>query len=102
MMNRYQDIKETKTSTGVRYMETVRFPKIPLSSNDIYVITVDGDRYDLLAQQYYSDSTLYWIILRANPAAPSNTLIPEPGTQLRIPADYVGILSEYQYINSRK
>ena len=68
-MGRYQNIKiltDSVVKPGVRFYATVRYPEIPLSENDIYLITVSGDRLDLLAQQYYGDSNLYWIISSAN------------------------------------
>ena len=49
----------------LRYRD-VKYPLIPRAENDIYVFTGDGDRYDILAQQYYNDSSLYWIISSAN------------------------------------
>ena len=65
-MNRYANIPELKTSTGTRYLGTTFYPEIPYSENDIYVYTTEGDRLDNLAQQYYGDVTLYWIIASAN------------------------------------
>ena len=64
MINRYSNIGILKSSTGNRYYKTNYYPDIPLASNDIYVITTEGDRYDILAQQYYSDSSLWWVIIR--------------------------------------
>jgi hypothetical protein len=54
-MNRYQNIPIIKNSEGTRYYKDNKYPRIPLSVNDIYVITTIGDRFDLLALQYYSD-----------------------------------------------
>ena len=51
-MARYTDIPETITPDGKRIYKTVHYPEIPRSSNDIYVFTTIGDRYDTLAQQY--------------------------------------------------
>ncbi len=48
-MNRYQDIPVIKSATGKQIYATSRDPEIPLSENDIYVYTSQGDRYDLLA-----------------------------------------------------
>ena len=83
-----------------RYVVT-RYPQIPVSPSDTYVYTVRGDRYDTLAQNYYSDYTLWWIISHANPNQPSDSLYPEIGAQIRIPGtDLIGaILSRYENIN---
>ena len=55
-MNRYQNIPKTKINKKLVY-RTSRYPEILLSPNDIYVYTTQGDRFDTLAQQYYSDSS---------------------------------------------
>ena len=72
----------------------------PLSVNDIYVITTVGDRYDLLANQYYGDSTLWWIISIANSLLPQNSIFIPEGTQLRIPTNVTPILTSYNQLNS--
>ena len=99
-MNRYKNIPIIRSSTGTRYYRDSKYPRIPLSSNDIYVITTTGDRLDLLAQQYYSDSSLWWIISIANEDLPQNSLFIPVGTQLRIPSDVATILSEYETLNT--
>jgi hypothetical protein len=102
-MNRYQNIeilKDSAVKPKVRFYKTVYYPEIPLSENDIYVITVDGDRLDLLASQYYGDSTLYWIISRANSNLSQNSLYPLSGIQIRIPSNYGSILSSFNILNN--
>jgi len=86
-MNRYSQIPITKTQENPkpRY-STVRYPQIPLDSSDIYVYVNQGDRYDTLASTFYGDSSLWWIINRANPAQDSNSLFPSVGAQIRIPS----------------
>jgi hypothetical protein len=86
-MNRYAQIPTTTTQEdpNPRY-STVKYPQIPLDSTDIYVYINQGDRYDTLAQSFYNDSTLWWVINRANPAQDSNSLFPSVGAQIRIPA----------------
>jgi phage tail protein X len=99
-MNRYQNTPIEKSTTGKRIYKTVRYPDIPLSENDMYVYTVQGDRYDILAQQYYSDSSLWWIISIANEQLAQNSLIIPEGIQIRIPANPQGVLDIYNQINS--
>jgi hypothetical protein len=68
-MKRYKNIglfNPLTTSTQRRYT-TTKYPEISRSFEDIYVYTAMGDRYDILALSYYSDSTLWWIISSANP-----------------------------------
>ena len=84
----------------LRYRD-VKYPLIQRAINDIYVFTGDGDRYDILAQQYYNDSSLYWIISSANYGTRPDSLLPPPGTQIRIPAPsrINEILSSYENLN---
>jgi hypothetical protein len=99
-MNRYQDIKILKNLQGRDYYATVRYPEVPLSESDVYVITTDGDRFDTLAQQYYQDSSLWWIISIANTDLKQNSLFIPVGTQLRIPTNLTSILDSYFNLNN--
>jgi phage tail protein X len=98
-MNRYQNIPIIKNLAGTRYYKDNKYPRIPLSVNDIYVITTDGDRFDTLASQYYGDSSMWWIISTANESLPQNSLFIPLGTQLRIPTDVAGVMSRYNALN---
>jgi hypothetical protein len=101
-MNRYSQIPITQTeeNPNPRY-STVRYPQISLDSSDIYVYVSQGDRYDTLAQSFYGDPSLWWVINRANPAQDSNSLFPTVGAQIRIPAsDRVSlIVTLYENLN---
>lgn len=101
MANRYRDIQHNITSDGVDYIDNPIYPNIPLSDQDYYVISTGGDRYDTLAQQFYSDYTLWWIIAMANNSERAS-LIVEPGIQLRIPANKENILQLYRDINKAR
>jgi len=88
-MPRYNNTKITKTKktqfrerSSNRYKTTI-YRNVPFSNSDLYVISQDGDRFDLLANQYYGDSSLWWYIAQANHLSTMNI---EPGTSLRIPA----------------
>lgn len=101
-MGRYQNIKILTNSVvkpSVRFYSTVRYPEIPLSENDIYVITVFGDRLDILAQQYYGDSSLYWVISSANNNLRKDSLFIEEGTQIRIPTDVGTVVNNFNLLN---
>jgi hypothetical protein len=100
-MNRYQDIQIIKNSEGTRYYKNSKYPRIPLSINDIYVITTEGDRFDILAQQYYGDSSLWWIISIANEELKQGSLYIPLGTQIRIPSNYSEILISYKTLNQQ-
>ena len=99
-MNRYQNIPQTKIDKKLVYV-TSRYPEVPVTSDDVYVYTVQGDRFDVLAQQYYKDSSLWWIISIVNTdKLPQNSLIIPEGIQIRIPAFYAGIINAFNRINS--
>lgn len=98
-MNRYQDIPVIKSSTGKQIYATSRYPEIPLSENDIYVYTTQGDRYDVLALNYYGDSSLWWVIASANPNVDLMTLVIPEGVQIRIPGNFSRVISEFNLIN---
>ena len=100
-MNRYQYIKvEKNPETRVRQYRDSKYPTVPTSANDIYVITTIGDRFDLLANQYYGDQTLWWIISIANSTLPQNSIFIPTGTQIRIPTNVTEIISSYNELNS--
>ena len=99
-MNRYQDITKIKNSAGITYYRDNKYPIIPLSVDDIWVITTAGDRFDRLAQQYYNDYTLWWVISIANDNLPQNSLYPPVGEQIRIPVNVSEIISNYNSLNS--
>lgn len=98
-MNRYLNIP-TITINKKPVYRTVRYPEIPLSENDWYVTSVQGDRFDILASEFYQDETLYWIISIANNTLKQNSLVITEGLQIRIPANVAGIINEYKRINN--
>ena len=85
-MGRYDTTKIIKVKDGPHdgkiKKNTKFYKKIPESNNDVYVQTVDGDRLDQLAFQYYGDQHLWWYIARANNLKFNNI---KAGTVLRIP-----------------
>jgi phage tail protein X len=99
-MNRYQNIPKTKINGKLVY-RTSRYPEVPLSINDVYVYTTQGDRFDTLAQQYYSDSSLWWVISIANTdkVNQSTIVIPE-GLQIRIPSNFANVVQDFNIINA--
>jgi len=94
MESRYTNNYIKKTSDGRTVYQSKIYPNIPLSDEDIYVATETGDRLDTLAYQYYSDSTLWWIIASANNIHNASIGLRE-GTILRIPQNYIQILSAF-------
>lgn len=99
MNNRYQNIQIVKTDALLdRYYVNNIYPDIPYSENDSYVITVLGDRLDILAFNFYGETSLWWVIASANSLS-GDSIYLTPGTQLRIPSNVMGILNDYKLIN---
>lgn len=107
-MNRYQNIRVARLNVKPAYV-TTRYPEVPLSDNDIYVYTTQGDRFDILANQYYQDQSLWWLISIANTAVagtslpsdlPQDSLVIPEGIQIRIPANYANIIDNFKTLNS--
>ena len=107
-MSRYSNIPITRGPNPIdnskdnqpRYLN-VKYPEIARRGDDIYIFTRVSDRYDVLAQSYYNDSSLYWIISTANYNNSQASLLPAIGTQIRIPAPsrISQILSDYENLN---
>ena len=83
-----------------RYYKALKYPEIPLSINDIYITTTSGDRLDLLANQFYKDVDLWWIIATANPnVVRRDSFNLKPGLEIRIPANIQFVIEEFERIN---
>ena len=70
-----------------KHYKNIKYPFIPLSTSDIYVTTVKGDRLDNLAFQFYGDPNLWWYIAKANNLTTMNVAA---GKSLVIPASADG------------
>ena len=100
MRNRTQYTIQNKTSQGKRYYKPLRYPFISLSSNDIYILTTIGDRLDTLADQFYNDVRLWWIIANANPdIVRRDSYSLKPNLEVRIPSNTSQILEDFKQIN---
>ena len=99
MARRYENIKTRKTISGkIGYLPTT-YPSVALSNEDYYIIAREQDRMDLLANDFYGDPTLWWVIANANGSLSRDSLTPPIGTQLRIPSNPTPTLSAFKNIN---
>lgn len=81
-------------------LKPLRYPEIPLSANDMYVMTLEGDRLDLMAEQFYKDTRLWWIIAQANPSKiRRDSYTVKSGIEIRIPREINLILKNFKNIN---
>jgi phage tail protein X len=99
MAGRYAYSRSLQTSDTKRnYLESTIYPKVKSNDNDMYIISEEGDRLDILASKYYGDTSLWWIIAVANNLNDAS-FYPEAGLQLRIPSNMSAILNDFQKIN---
>ena len=94
MASRYENNKTKKLNDGRVVYKSKLYPKIPKSDKDIYIVTQTGDRLDTLANQFYENSSLWWIIASANNVHDAPFALPD-GTELRIPMNYVSIMNNF-------
>ena len=89
-----------RTTEGKRIFKAAKYPEIPLSIEDIYIITTIEDRLDSLANHFYNDVDLWWIIATANPdIVRRDSFKLKSGLELRIPQDYHSIITDFEEIN---
>ena len=92
MTDRLFSLRKKRSTDKKRYYNQIRYPEIPLSMDDVYIITKDGDRLDLLAEQFYKDTELWWVISISNiNKIKRDSFFIEPGTQIRIPQNVESI-----------
>ena len=97
-MKRYQYTKIKKNKFGEQVYKSTMYPHIKKSEDDIYIRTIDGDRLDNLANKYYKNPDLWWVIAQANHIG-KGTLVIEPGLQIRIPTDLSDIINDLEDLN---
>lgn len=98
-MKRYSNIQIGSRYDGKRVYRSTTYPTIPLSTNDLVIVSNDSDYLDTLAYKYYGDPTLYWIIACANNIGKGRMSVP-PGMSLRIPTNVNQIVSAFNKLNS--
>ena len=86
-VNRYQF---TKVHDNKDCYKTTHYPGFPKLPTDLYIISRDQDRLDLLANEFYEDPRYWWVIAKANNLGKGTLHIPM-GIQLRIPFPITGL-----------
>ena len=99
-MNRVRNQEIKLTSGKKRYFKYLKYPEIPLDISDVYIMTKIGDRLDALSYQYYNNSDLWWILIKANPNKLKRDSFFMPiGIQLRIPINIEPIVNDFEKLN---
>jgi hypothetical protein len=81
---RYATATTKKTTDGKRYLESLIIPVVPVTAADTYIVVTSTERLDKLAQSFYGDSSMWWVIATANGIGKGSIVVP-PETRLRIP-----------------
>ena len=88
---RYKNSKIFKDRNNIRYYKSTIVPNIPIRDTDIFAYPLYGDRFDTIANRYYGDPNLWWIIAKANEIG-KGKISPDPEKKLRIPTEIEPIL----------
>ena len=80
-MNRYDRVKKV-SENKISRIGTADFPKVEDKNSDILLIATQGDRCDVISQEYYGTPDFWWFIASVNKLKSNNI---EAGTQLRVP-----------------
>ena len=99
-MERYSNTRIKRKLNGDRVYSYTLYPKIPIKNSDVFISPVYGTRLDTLANQYYQDSSLWWIIAQANGIKGFTALYTKNFKgELRIPTQIQDILNNFESMN---
>ena len=99
-MNRYEYTKILSNQDGKRFRKNTLYPKILPKNTDVIYMTQERDRWDSLANSYYNDTSLWWIIARANSKHFKGTLACPVAVYIVIPTEIGDVLNELERLNS--
>ena len=80
-MSRYDNTSKIQNKQFVS-IGTSYLPKHEEKNSDVLLIATEGDRCDLISQEYYGTTEYWWYIASVNNLKSNNI---EAGTQLRVP-----------------
>tara|TARA_B100000029_G_C17318529_1_gene867143 strand:+ start:534 stop:836 length:303 start_codon:yes stop_codon:yes gene_type:complete len=99
-MNRYENTRVKRNRTLDRVYSYTLYPKIPLKNSDIYITPKYSERLDNLANKYYEDPSLWWIIAQANGIKGFTALYTKNFKgELRIPTEIQDIINDFESMN---
>lgn len=97
-MRRYSTNAVQTRWDGKQVYKSTVYPTVKPAASDLLIIASETDHLDTLAQKYYGDPTLWWIIASVNNVGKGRLSV-EPGTQLRIPLDILPIINQLKSLN---
>ena len=98
MRYKYTKRKQDK-ETNNRILTTTVYPQIISKNTDLIYYTKFNDSYMKLANTYYKDQSLWWVIAEANNLREGRFAL-NPNEELRIPINLAPILLEFRELNS--
>ena len=97
MPSRYSNTKIKRDKSGIRVYKTTYYPDIPIRNEDQFIYPRFGERLDTLAYKFYGDSTLWWVIAKAN-GIRGKLNVPKD-TEIRIPGNITQVLDDFDNLN---
>jgi len=99
-MSRYNNTRvRFKKEYGRTYSYTM-YPKIPIKNSDVFITPQYGIRLENLANKYYQDTSLWWIIAQANGIKGFTALYTKNFKgELRIPTEIQDIINDFESMN---
>ena len=86
-MRRYKKTRILNDRNNERYLSTRTYKPIPKQDTDIYIIGKIGQTLINLADTYYNDVDMWWVIATANPGCFEGGVNLKVGKEYRIPTD---------------
>tara|TARA_B100000519_G_C14139842_1_gene389304 strand:- start:591 stop:887 length:297 start_codon:yes stop_codon:yes gene_type:complete len=80
---------------------TPTYPSFARKPTDLYVFSREGDRLDLLSQEFYGDPRYWWVIAEANHIGKGSFAV-QAGLQLRIPKPIDNLMTDLNEAEKNK
>lgn len=96
--NRYSTAQTILNSDKKRVQSSTIYPPITPQDGDVYIVTTYNDTLDNIAQAFYGDPALWWILAEANALGKGSLKVPA-GIQLFIPNNFAKIEGDKAQLN---
>ena len=84
-----------------RVLSPTLYPGIEMKDSDIYIYPKEGQRLESIAHTFYKDTSLWWVIARANDLGDGRMAL-DPLEQIRVPTDIESIINELENLNNER
>lgn len=99
-MGRYSTSKVIRDDNSKRKLTTTIIPSDFTSESKVLIEITTPDRLDKLANIFYNDSTLWWVLAAANQLGKGTMWIPA-GTIMEIP-DISSVMTDIEQTNNER